>query len=135
MKHYVIIVALMSNFSFGEVGTAGIDRMIDSIKKPRPGLPLEGLSLELSPFKPHIIELNTTASITEKVQEKVFVLNAIMNHRAYIDGKWYKKDDEVADYVLRFIGTRGVVMTREQSVMKLFLNKKDQDIFTFKGER
>ena len=130
-----MILTLLSSFSFGDVGTEGINRMIDSIKKPRPGLPLEGLSLEQSPFKPHMEEFNTTALVAEKVQEKVFILNAIMNHRAYIDGKWYKKDDEIADYVLRFIGTKGVVMTREQSVMKLFLNKKDRDIFTFKGER
>ncbi len=135
MKKSTLIVCLLSSLSFGEAGTQEIDRMINAIKHPRAGLPLEGLSLETSPFKPYMAEINTTAVGVNKVEERVFTLNAIMNHRAYIDGKWYKKDDEVADYVLRFVGTKGVVMTREQTVMKLFLNKKDQDIFTFKGER
>jgi hypothetical protein len=133
MKNIIIALGFIINVVYAEISLQEIDSMIDKIKKPRDGILLEALAKTPDPFKEAvIIENNSTKSIVKK-QERDFSLNAIMNNKAFINGRWQKKDDNVSDYKVIFIGNKGVVLSRERDIVKLFLQKNKNDVIKTQG--
>jgi hypothetical protein len=133
MKNIIIALGFITNVVYAEISLQEIDSMIDKIKKPRDGILLEALAKTPDPFKEAvIIENNSTKSIVKK-QERDFSLNAIMNNKAFINGRWQKKDDNVSDYKVIFIGNKGVVLSRERDIVKLFLQKNKNDVIKTQG--
>jgi len=132
MKRIIILLLLLllSSSLFGNITLEEIDMMIDKIKKPRDGILLEALSSTPDPFK-QLIPPVSVASSSDKLllkKDKDFSLNAIMNGKAFIDGKWHIVKDIVSDYEVMFIGKKGVVLSRERNIIKLFLKKKKKNI-------
>ncbi len=126
----IIILSILSSFLFANITLEEIDMMIDKIKKPRDGILLEALSSTPDPFKQLItpLEVASTADKLLLKKDKDFSLNAIMNGKAFIDGKWHIITDVVSDYEVMFIGKKGVVLSRERNIIKLFLKKKKKNI-------
>ena len=134
MKKSIIIIGLVSSSILANITLEEIDMMIDKIKKPRDGILLEALSSTPDPFKqlvPPVLDTNTSSKLALK-KDKDFSLNAIMNGKAFIDGKWHIPKDLVSDYEVIFIGKKGVVLARERNIIKLFLKKKKKSIIQVK---
>jgi hypothetical protein len=130
MKRIIILFVVISSYLVSNITLKEIDMMIDKIKKPRDGILLEALSSTPDPFKQlvsPVSDFNSTNNITLK-KDKDFSLNAIMNGKAFIDGKWHIPKDIVSDYEVIFIGKKGVVLARERNIIKLFLKKKKKSI-------
>jgi len=126
MKNIIILIFVTSSSIVANITLEEIDMMIDKIKKPRDGILLEALSSTPDPFKQLVPPVEDT-TLTNKIalkKDKDFSLNAIMNGKAFIDGKWHVNKDIVSDYEVIFIGKRGVVLARERNIIKLFLKKK-----------
>jgi hypothetical protein len=130
MRYTILLFGITSSYLFANITLDEIDMMIDKIKKPRDGILLEALSSTPDPFKqlvPPSEDSNQTGKIVLK-KDKDFSLNAIMNGKAFIDGKWHIPEDVVSDYEVIFIGKKGVVLSRERNIIKLFLKKKKKSI-------
>ena len=134
MKKIIIIIGIITSYAFAEITLKEIDAMIDKIKKPRDGILLEALSQTPDPFKKLIKDTNSTQSIIKKKQQD-FSLNAIMNKKAFVNGKWYSKDQVISDYKIVFIGSKGVVLSRERDIIKLFLQKNKHNVIKTKGDK
>ena len=140
MKKIFIVFAFFSAYSFGNnSGFAAIDTMVEKIKKPRKGLEVETIEKVKDPF--------VVAKMSEKASEIVvseltkpipnFSLTAIINRYAHINGAWHKEGEKIMGYELKFVGTRGVVMTYEKRIVRLFLPEKthlNKDIIKIEGE-
>jgi len=130
MRYTIILFLITSSYLSANITLDEIDMMIDKIKKPRDGILLEALSSTPDPFKqlvPPSADSNNSNQIVLK-KDKDFSLNAIMNGKAFIDGKWHIPKDVVSDYEVIFIGKKGVVLARERNIIKLFLKKKKKSI-------
>ena len=130
MRYTILLFGITSSYLFANITLDEIDMMIDKIKKPRDGILLEALSSTPDPFKQLVtpsFDSNETSKVVLK-RDKDFSLNAIMNGKAFIDGKWHIPKDVVSDYEVIFIGKKGVVLSRERNIIKLFLKKKKKSI-------
>ena len=130
MRYTIILLVITSSYLSANITLDEIDMMIDKIKKPRDGILLEALSSTPDPFKqliPPSEDSNDTNKLVLK-KDKDFSLNAIMNGKAFIDGKWHIPKDVVSDFEVIFIGKKGVVLARERNIIKLFLKKKKKSI-------
>ena len=118
---------------------SSIDNMVEKIKKPRSGLSIETIEKVKDPFV--IAKMNSEASeiIVSELKKPIpnFTLTAIINHQAYINGKWRKEGENVFGYELKYVGTKGVVMVYEKRIVRLFLPKKTlkDEIIKVEGER
>ena len=130
MRYIIILFGITISYLSANITLDEIDMMIDKIKKPRDGILLEALSSTPDPFKQLVtpsFDSNETSKVVLK-RDKDFSLNAIMNGKAFIDGKWHIPKDVVSDYEVIFIGKKGVVLSRERNIIKLFLKKKKKSI-------
>ncbi|HHD77704.1 MAG TPA: hypothetical protein ENK97_02855 [Campylobacteraceae bacterium] len=57
-----------------------------------------------------------------------YVLQAIVNDRAKINGKWYKKGDRIDDYTLVSIQSSGLFLQNNEFKKRLTLRKKNEKI-------
>lgn len=87
---------------------------IDFLKIPSP---LDGIK--------KIVDKNITKTVLlERTQDINFVLNAIVNNHAYINGKWYKKGESIQGFVLREIFPDHVTLKKDRKHVKVYLVKK-----------
>lgn len=70
---------------------------------------------------------NKTVAVSPKKQIS-FNLSAIINHSAFINGKWYKVGDSMSDYKIIEIGDTEVKLENGKNTIELFLPKKPVDI-------
>ena len=109
-----------------------IDKMVERIQKPRQGIGLDELASTKDPFISLKKDENMTQVVIPKKKEAQLSLNGILNGKAYINGKWYKVGDKISGYVLKYVGTKGVVLTDETHIKKLFLHKNEKGLITIK---
>ncbi len=132
MKKLILSVGMLTTFLLGSVASEEIDKMVVLIKAPREGIALKELSSTLNPFVTLRKDVNETkVYVPEKKDDKI-ILNGIVNNKAYINGAWHKEGDEIAGYTLKYIGTKGVVLTDDTRVKKVLLRKKSKDIIMMK---
>lgn len=106
-----------------------INEIVEKIKDKRVGVELSKLENTKEVFaitkKVGDEENPKEVMVVPDVQNKQsFVLNAIMNKKAYINGSWKGEGDMVEDYELKFIGAKGVVLRKGNEVEKVFLERK-----------
>lgn len=122
----------MTTIVFASVATHEIDKMIAQIKEPRKGIALQELSTISNPFVTLKKDVNITKVFVPKKKEESMALGGIINHKANINGAWYKEGDEVSGYTLQYVGTKGVVLVDATRVKRLFLHEKIEGIITIK---
>lgn len=126
MKKIFICFVIITTVVFSTAATQEIDKMINDIKKPRQSLDMKELEQVKDPFI--VAEMDTGASeiIIAKLKKPVpkFSLSAIINNKAHINGDWYEKGGTVLGYSLAHVGIRGVVLTFEKKIVKVFLPEK-----------
>ena len=128
MKKILVISTTVFVYSITLCSAADtIDMMVNKIKEPRKGIELKELSTIPDPFVAVKKDINVTEVIKPKKKISL-VLGGIMNHTAYINGQWHKEGDEISGFILRYVGTKGVVLVDEEHIKRLFLHEKKDGI-------
>ena len=65
---------------------------------------------------------------TKVAVKRGYALQAIVNHRAKINGSWYKIGDKIDDFTLASIGRSGVFLKNSEFKKRLTLRKKNENI-------
>ena len=95
------------------------------------------LDIPYDPFHPHAPRKHATRhaarhTITPKAHQKP-ELSMILNKKAFIDGKWVKENQKIADYVVSKISEDTVFLKRGRKIIALHLSKQSS-ILTTKEE-
>ncbi|NPA64719.1 MAG: hypothetical protein GXO16_07065 [Epsilonproteobacteria bacterium] len=139
MGNKLIAVALCAAFAFAATEQPGskypeIDRLIEKVKEPRPGLPKEVIKKLKNPFvsEEKIEKIVKIVKKKPKPKRVTLRLTSIFGKRARINGRWYRVGDMVAGYRLVHIGSNYVVLKKGQKTLRLFLGKKRSKKFILK---
>ncbi len=129
MKKVSIITILLSSLLFaGSLSSEEITNMIAKIKEERVGISLAKLEMTENPFiihKKEKVVKNVGKEVVEEVRQEVeYTLHAILNHAAFINGKWYKKGDKLGLYQVVYIGKQSVDLTSELAKKTLHIKKR-----------
>ena len=135
MRKIVIFGFFFSTFVFADLSVEQIREMVIKIHEQREGIKLETLETTKEPFVRMQEEDNITIFvIPEKAsEEKKLELHSILNGKAYINEEWFKVEDIVGGYVLKYIGRNGVVLRNANQIRKLFLRKKRENFIIVEG--
>jgi hypothetical protein len=132
MKKLPIIVLLsLSTVWSISLGEEKITKMIKEIKEERVGIKIEKLEETENPFilvkikeKEENLTKEEKVIVKEIIVEKVYRLDAILNHSAFINKKWYKKGAKIDAYSVANIGQQSVLLKSSQGNKILHLKKK-----------
>ena len=120
----VLMISLNAEFSVEQ-----INNMVTKIQQKR----VSKMNIDYrSVPSPFIVikkdeDSNKTVAMSPKKQMS-FDLSAIINHSAFINGKWYKVGDSMNDYNITKIGDTEVKLENGKNTIELFLPKKTIDI-------
>jgi hypothetical protein len=135
---FIIIWAFSSHLLAGSISHEEIISMISKIKEERKGIALSTLDGTKNPF---LIKSKTSKKAKEPQKEKVviqalkeesYLLEAILNHAAFINRKWYKKGDKVGEYHVTYVGSVSVNLESEGSRKTLSLPSKKKNFIKLK---
>ena len=127
MKKIVFGLGLVLVVSFaGNSGIKEIDKMINNIKKPRQSLDIGEVEQVKDPFIVAKVHTSIPEAIVPELKKPVpkFSLSAIVNDKAHINGDWHKEGVTIQGYALVRVGTKGVILTFEKRIVKLFLPER-----------
>lgn len=134
MKKILILITLsFSLLISGSLSSAEILNMVSKIKEERIGISLAKLDGTSNPFivktKKKVEEKkedNVTVYIPPPVVERVYKVDAILNHAAFINKKWYRRGDVLDDYKVGYVSRYSVTLKSENGnrVLKLERRKK-----------
>ena len=127
MKQILLLLSFLNLSLHAELSVKQIEKMVIKIHEKREGVKIETLQKTQEPFL--TTEKNTTKVLNRPniSKETKLELHAVVNGKAYINTKWYRLDDEVLSYHLKFIGKRGVVLRNGNTIKKLYLRKKREN--------
>jgi len=108
-------VALIKDYKmmFDRIGQQRIGAAVKKIESVRPPF----IRLKAAKKEKVIVKKDGT-KIAVKVKAE-FDLQAIMNNRAKISGKWYRVGDKVAEYMLAAVQTNGVFLQNNEFKKRL----------------
>ena len=117
-------LALIKDYQmmFKRIGEQRIGAAVKKIEAVRP--PFVRLKPE---EKAKVIVKKDGTKIAVKAKAE-FDLQAIMNNRAKISGKWYKVGDKVDEYTLATVQTGSVFLQNNEFKKRLTLRKKNENI-------
>lgn len=122
---------------------AEIKTMVEKIKHQREGIDISILENTLNPFaiKEVVEEVEEIEEVIKKEEPKKIVkkkvvhhLTAILNHAAFIDGKWYKVGDKMGLFTLVSIGYDSVELKSKEEQKKLSIKKEKKKFILNKGD-
>ncbi len=139
-------ILLFITFSFtlllsGSLSSDEILNMVSKIKEEREGISLAKLEGTSNPFiikkkkkKEEKKEENLTV-YTPPIVEVVYRVDAILNHAAFINKKWYRTGDTLDNYKVGYISKDSVTLKSESGNRVLKLEKRKRLIKLHKGYR
>ena len=131
MKKIVLLITLgFTLLISGSLSTTEILNMVSKIKEEREGISLVKLEGTSNPFI-----LKEKKKIEEKKEENltvyapveiVYKVDAILNHAAFINKKWYRTGDTLDEYKIGYVSKYSVTLESENGnrVLKLERRKK-----------
>jgi hypothetical protein len=142
MKKTVILftLTLSSILNAATLSHVEIKTMVEKIKHQRDGIEISVLETTPNPFAivEKVEEVKEEIKKEEKVQiikkEVVHHLSAILNHAAFIDGKWYKVGDKVGAFILVSINYDTVDLKSKKEQKKLSIKKEKRKFILNKGD-
>jgi len=116
-----------------------IKTMVEKTKHRREGIDTSILENMPNPFAIKEVEEKKVVEkvIAKIVKKKVVVvhtLTAILNHAAFIDGKWYKVGDKVGTFTLVSIDYDSVNLKSKTEQKKLSIKKEKRKFILNKGD-
>lgn len=140
IKHNIRIFALLlfsttilystANLELGN-DTKKYDSIFEKIGKTRVGVDENDINKIKNPFI--VIEKNVDKNGIKK-RRIIYKLNAIFNHKAKINGKWYKKYSKVGIYKLIKVKTNSVLLRSANKSKELFIRKNNGSRFKFSSK-
>jgi hypothetical protein len=128
MKKRITLASLSALWGlalYAEAPIQEIERMVELIHLKRPGISLDTLEKTKEPFIVIKEENNeTVVAKPDRVEEVRLELHALMGKKAFINGGWRKEGDIVKGYKVVYIGKRGVVLRKENTIRTLFIDKR-----------
>jgi hypothetical protein len=116
-----------------------ISKMVSKIQVERVGIDLATLENTPNPFaiieevieeKPKEVKIDRPKMVKKVISHK---LVAILNHAAFIAGKWYKIGDKIGIYTVTTIGKDRITIKNKNESKELIIEKKDKKFKMFKG--
>ncbi len=138
----ILIIILPIYISAISLSHQEITQMVESIKVERAGLGLNILDNTPNPFaiekkvvkeKPKKEKIEVKKVKVIKQPEEVYELTAILNHRAFINGKWYKVDSKIGTYTIKVIGDMSVILRNGRGEKRLKIKEREKKFKMFKG--
>ena len=131
MKKLFTVSILLSTFLYSSISSEDITKMISKIKEERVGISLAKLESTVSPFIMYVKKEKKVAkkkvkSVIAKavIVEPIYTLDAILNHAAFINKKWYKKGDKLGKYRIGSLGTSSIILKSKSGNKTLYIKKK-----------
>ncbi len=136
MKKILILITFgFTLLISGSLSSDEILNMVSKIKEERVGISLAKLEGTANPF---IIRKKKKKKIEEKKEENlttvytpapveiVYKLDAILNHAAFINKKWYRTGDTIDNYKVGYVSRHSVTLKGKSGnrVLKLEKRKK-----------
>ena len=136
MKKILILITFgFTLLISGSLSSDEILNMVSKIKEERVGISLAKLERTANPF---IIRKKKKKKIEEKKEENlttvytpapveiVYKLDAILNHAAFINKKWYRTGDTIDNYKVGYVSRHSVTLKGKSGnrVLKLEKRKK-----------
>jgi len=140
IKHNIRIFAFLlfsSTFLYSATNlklgndTKEYDKIFEKISETRVGVDTKDISKIKNPFI--VIKKNIDKNGTKK-RRKIYKLNAIFNHKAMINGKWYKKYSKIGIYKLIKVKTNSVLLRSADKSKELFIRKNHGSRFKFSSK-
>lgn len=143
-KLLFILSSLLSTLLLGDE-LAWVNEQIEAIKPPRLGVTQNRLDSIETPFiftqvkkdtknsvvkKQSVVKLESvshtkfTTHYSKQTYQKLFLLGAIINKFAMINGKWYKVGSTIKGYKIRKISYNSVLLVRDRK--RLLLSTKSR---------
>jgi len=120
----VVLCCVVTGPLFAELSIKNIEKMVEDIRTKRVSK-LKDTTPTVSPFI--VVNKDENVSVIVKMSDKAiktdFVLGALINDSAFIDGKWRKQGDAVGDFQLDAIGDSHVVLKRKNRTITLYFRK------------
>ncbi|SFV67509.1 hypothetical protein MNB_SV-12-553 [hydrothermal vent metagenome] len=135
-----IITLLSLSISATSLSHEEIIKMVLKIKEERIGIDLATLEKTPNPFP--IVEEVKEKKVEKKIKIErpkivkktvIHKLVAILNHSAFIDGKWYKVGNKVGVYTLTHIGIDSVTIKSEKESKRLVIPQREKKFKMFRG--
>jgi len=134
-KLFTLSLLSVSSIYGASISASEITNMITQIKKERVGIALTQLNSTKDPFLVNKVE-EKVEEVKKKVVKakkavvvaKVYKLDAILNHAAFINKKWYKKGDKLDEYIVQSLSKSSVVLKSKSGVKKTLSMKKKKNI-------
>jgi len=128
IKIYILVALSTTSLFSGSLSSDEIVRMVNEIKKERTGVSLATLEATGKPFILKVPKKKEKVNgvVSTKV-EADYVLKAILNKAAFIDGKWYKQGDKLGSYKVGHVSSDSVVLKSSNDNKKLSLKKKKKN--------
>jgi len=139
MKKLYILIILTAFLYSTSLSHTEITKMVSKIKEERGGIGLEVLDNTPNPFtiEKEVIEVPKEIKIKKlKTVTKVeasYELTAVLNHKAFINKKWYRIGDKIGSYRVNSIGNRSVILKNGSEVKRLIIEKRKKKFKMFKG--
>ena len=120
-----ISIVMMATLGWGQDTLGRIDRLVDQIKSPRKGLARGQISKASDPFVYIKKGQKPIVSVTPpKKRKDRHVLQAIINDRVKIDGRWYREGEKMGPYIITKITGNSVLLTNSRKRIRLTIPKK-----------
>jgi hypothetical protein len=138
MKRIVAITILPIYLLSTSLSNKEITVMVDKIKEERGGIGVNILDTTPNPFaivkevikSPKEVKIKKPKEVTPKIS---YELTAILNHRAFINKKWYRVGDKLDSFIVHSIGARTVILKNREEIKKIVIKRREKKFKIFKG--
>ncbi len=140
MKKIVLINTLFLSLVYSaSLSSEEIINMVSKIKEERSDISIEKLNGTANPF---ILKVKKRTPVKKEGKkqvvvaprvEVVYTLDAILNHAAFINKKWYKKGDKLGEYKVGYISKHSVTLLSSGGNKTLTIKNKNKKIKLNKG--
>ncbi len=139
MKKILFINTLFLSLVYSaSLSSEEIINMVSKVKEERSGISIEKLNGTANPF---ILKVKKRTPVKKEGEkqvaaprvEVVYTLDAILNHAAFINKKWYKKGDKLGEYKVGYISKDSVTLLSSGGNKTLTIKNKNKKFKLNKG--
>ncbi|MBL0687330.1 MAG: hypothetical protein JJV94_05850 [Sulfurospirillum sp.] len=139
MKKIIIVLLYLSLIDANDKFTQGFknkiaqyDNFFTQISKKRIGVSNSEIDKIVNPFvMTYDIKISQDENSSKEIKKPTYILNAILNNKAKINGQWYRLNSKIDNFELISIQSDSVVIKKEHFRKKLFIRKKNIEKIQF----
>lgn len=131
IKSLLIGMIAINSFVFANNNQNDIkeyDRMFESINTPRKGLTESDFNSLPDPFLIQKTSRSIKSDDNNSVSTNIPKLNAIFGNKVKIDGKWYKKGEQIGEYEVKSIKKSSVILNNKEQNLELNITQGKRNV-------